>query len=124
MTRPDLDTIATEANAATPGPWRVESDIIRSEYDQHAVTQLNQSAGWIALRGAIVDLPHEEKIRRDAQFIAHARDNIPMLVQYIRELEAELKTEKYVARAGLEWFAGEITATHDELRERILRERP
>jgi hypothetical protein len=45
-------------------------------------------------------------------------------VQRIEQLEAELETEKYVARVGLEWFAGEITATHDELRERILRERP
>lgn len=38
-----------------------------------------------------VDMRHDEQIEADAAFVAHAREDIPDLIQHIRLLEARIK---------------------------------
>lgn len=78
----DLDAIEARANAATEGPW-----------DSYTVPGTGRIAGYVAV--AISDT--EMQIARfeggffDAEFIAHARTDVPALVARVRELEAAVE---------------------------------
>lgn len=81
MTRPDIDAIEKRAAAATEGEWvpawpdgRVD---VRTEHG-------TRIAAWLS--------------EKDAQFVAFAKDDVPALCAYARELEATL--------VSLEWEGG------------------
>jgi hypothetical protein len=71
----ELDAIRARAAAATPGPWRL-SDGGWGEYVQDA----NGHALW-----ALGHTPRAE----DAQFVAHARTDVPALLSELARVELE-----------------------------------
>lgn len=76
MTRPDLDVIRARCEAAAPAPWvRDELEIL--SYGDAASNR----------RGMVIydEGGHGEE---EAEFIAHARTDIPALLAYIDELES------------------------------------
>jgi hypothetical protein len=101
----DLDAIRARANAATPGTWIVydagEEDFpswwvwrkdklpyyggILAPASEHA-----DEPGGIGLV-ATDDVDHTEQEHLDAEFIAHARADVPALITEVRRLKDELK---------------------------------
>lgn len=74
----DLDAIEARASKATEGPWTHEpSKYIRQRY---VTTQSESRTIWHAT--------NEVFEPADAEFIAHARTDVPALVARVRELEA------------------------------------
>lgn len=69
--KPDIKAIEARAAAATPGPWEASKD------------------GWTAWAGNVKIADYLDP--DNAEFIAHARTDIPRLLDYIKELEAENK---------------------------------
>jgi hypothetical protein len=81
----DLDAIKRRTEAATPGPW------------QELATDWNDNgfmvSGYVArLRddGRVDDITGDGLPLADAEFIAHARTDIPALVAEIESLRAKL----------------------------------
>jgi hypothetical protein len=107
MTLERLQEIKTRLRCATDAAWHVDGNNM-------LYNDFNYYFGELA----------QFDSQGDVDLIVHAPQDLTDLIARVESLEQELEIEKYVARAALEWFAGEITATHDELRERILRERP
>jgi hypothetical protein len=75
-----LDEIETRANAATPGPW--------SAYDddpEHGRLFHYGDFGW-TVRGpaGTPEVEDSEQGKADAAFIAHAREDIPLLLRIAR----------------------------------------
>lgn len=71
MTEEDLRQIEERANAATPGPWRV----LKEERDHFIDT--------VCCKTPIVR--EDVTFIEDAEFIAHARTDIPALITALRE---------------------------------------
>jgi len=80
MSEPDLDAIQTRATMATRGPWHVEWD--GTGYPQRV---FNDAAVLVAETCTGPEWPPT-----DAEFIAHARADVPALLARIAELEADL----------------------------------
>ena len=105
LTDEELSAIIARAEKATPGPWEADS---QDSYDNHGrcfaysvfgadgntlVDTLNSDAAEIH------EEPDEHGVRawdeigrRNVQFIAAAREDIPRLVCYIRLLQEQLAT--------------------------------
>ena len=73
MTTPDLDAIRARAEAATEGPWEAEA------LEGNIVTPT---------QGTIVEV--YSWTDADAEFIAHAREDVPALLAEVEQLRAEL----------------------------------
>jgi hypothetical protein len=77
-----LDEIEARAEAASNGPWWFDGrDIFHKPSDSN-------------LDAIVIPLPltwHETQAvaRADAEFVAHARDDIPWLIARVRALEAQ-----------------------------------
>jgi hypothetical protein len=86
----DLDAIEARANAATEPPWYViEKDDangwpLATWYLGFSKTGVHEYLGVGSRSGLTV-----EDAANDADFIAHAREDIPALVARVRELEKE-----------------------------------
>jgi hypothetical protein len=87
MTQPtsqplDLDAIEARAAAATPGPWCTDSwEIYQDSEYQPGISF------WI---GETCRADEENDGRADAEFVAHARTDVPAMAAEIRRLRAEL----------------------------------
>ena len=80
-----LELLQAFADAATPGPWVVETN---SGYiTGHITAEAHDYAGNLSARRDSVTHPHSMTVT-DAQFIALARHAIPALVTYARRLGA------------------------------------
>jgi hypothetical protein len=74
----DLDAITARANAAAPGPW--------ARYETfHADTFVVDPRGFLR-EGIVCGATYE---RDNAEFIAHAREDVPALVAEVRRLREE-----------------------------------
>lgn len=87
MTDLDLDAIDARVNAARPGPWtwcRTTAGSYSSldSGDDEVLSAQGHVDGWIDSDDA------------DAEFIAHAREDIPALIARIRQLEADKEGER------------------------------
>jgi hypothetical protein len=88
VTALDLDAIEARANAATPGPWVIG--------DGH-FDNLNPDDDW-PVRGAdgipLCTSPDDGvrggHLKADAEFIANARGDVPVLVAEVRRLRMAL----------------------------------
>jgi hypothetical protein len=86
VTSLDLDAIEKRAERATPGPWKllngweVASGLMRFSRIADAEFDDVVSTDW--------DSEDLEATRQDAEFIAHAREDVPDLISRIRHLEA------------------------------------
>lgn len=85
MTDKELLEIEARANAATPGPW---VDNITS-VDQHFTLQPTKAVVGLEDCGSPYN-PWQRMVldEADRQFIAHAREDIPRLVNEVRRLRA------------------------------------
>jgi len=93
MTDPDLDAIEQRAKAATPGPWAVWHDLDRQGFktvgDAHSYQEILDS-GETEECNPTAHVYTDE----DAEFIAHARTDVPALLARGRELEAGVRSAR------------------------------
>lgn len=73
----DLDAIRAREAAATPGPWFDDGQEIYTESEHD----------WVA---ETLDIDNPKSTAANAQFIAHAREDIPGLLAEVDRLRAEL----------------------------------
>lgn len=91
-----LAAIQARCAAATPGPWNIHQrpdeltpDYIWSQH-KHAWNEEDEEYNVIAFpRSCEYGYGCDEHIQKDAEFIAHARSDIPWLLARVRELDAE-----------------------------------
>jgi hypothetical protein len=95
-----LAEIEARANAATEGPWSVDHDSEEVYADTCVATG---DYGWIAV-GPSGQSPHYDEDtaegRADAEFIAHAREDVPALVAALRAVLAEVTRFRAAADAN------------------------
>lgn len=87
----DLDAIEGRANAATPGPWFTQP-----------MTGEDAPAGLTAITDGVLGVVGSTLAPAEAEFIAHARTDIPALLRRAHELEAaqaDIWDQGYDARA-------------------------
>lgn len=107
-----LDAIEARANAATDGPWEVD----RYWWKPRSPAIPDQWMLGILGEGDEICAVHEsdDGSREDAEFIAHARTDVPALVTALRA-----EREATEALGGMfEWQAEVIIDTRDALRTR------
>lgn len=109
MTDIDLDAIKARAEAATPGPW-----VREWAFSTHFVVP--EAAERVA-DGNVARLKAHQ--RADAEFIAHAREDVPALLAEVERLRRELaaeQTRRGRARAAFDEFA---RTSAEELRQAL-----
>ena len=86
-----IDEIRARCEAATPGKWEADYNTPFST----DVTGIMADEGYVILADGGFDdeYPREE----DAEFIAHAREDIPYLIELLAEQDAEIKRLKIAA---------------------------
>ncbi|WP_104087061.1 hypothetical protein [Arthrobacter sp. GMC3] len=77
-----LDEMAARTDAATPGPWRALGTGSAGG-DHWYICDDREAIASISCQDGI----NEEQRQPDAEFIAHARDDVPKLVKAIRLIE-------------------------------------
>ena len=95
MTRPDLETIEARLKAATAGPWEA--------YTASCCPDMGGVAGPThSVMTACVGKFGHPASTEDAEFIAHAREDVPALLAYVKELEARIKQVErtYLGKPG------------------------
>lgn len=80
ITNAQLDELQARANAATPGPWAAYSDDVRLPFPKRG--------GLGRMRSTNLSVPEDEA---NADFVAHARTDIPDLIAAVRERDAEIE---------------------------------
>lgn len=98
----DLDEIRARAAAATPGPWQARREFVVSG-DLEGIPDCVVSTGE--------DGPQE---LADAEFIAHAREDVPALYAEIERLRAALVTAMEGAERDYRQCIVSARATRDE----------
>jgi hypothetical protein len=91
LTAEDLAAIRGRAEAATPGPWRSHEDdawCVRSDAEGLP------DSGWIAEMGPA----RKGNEENDGQFIAHARTDIPRLLDALARAEGEVEYGRMLVR--------------------------
>lgn len=144
MTRLDLEAIRARCIAATKGPWNVVSltcpngntvvDSITGAGEPQWSDYGDGEGEWFTDRLTLVetDAGHYGPTMPDAQFIAHARADIPALLAYIEEVEQEnVKLREEFLRLRVETgrhrkaaaLSEERALTAEERLEQMTRER-
>ena len=81
MSEKELAEIEARAEAATSGPWYSE--------DQGKVSQKGTPYHFVGVVAIVTD-PATPSAKRDQNFIAHARQDVPALCEEVRRLNGEL----------------------------------
>jgi hypothetical protein len=103
----DLDAIEARANAASPEPWEPGSAEPGHISERQRLVWPRYGTGAPLCR---LERPgRREQDDADAEFIAHARTDVPALVERVRELEARMQ------RAAAHLHVGAIGAALREL---------
>lgn len=76
-----LNKIEERANAATSGPWQVRGDGYWSVIGQSTFSVISASCD---LEGDHELITREKNSLENAKFIAHARTDIPKLIEYLK----------------------------------------
>ena len=84
MTEQELQAIEERASKATPGAWIANE----SHYDIAVFAPHPSESGNTLI--AEIDGGISEDSKRDADFIAHARTDVPALIAEVRSLRAKL----------------------------------
>jgi hypothetical protein len=103
LTPQQLDEIEQRANAATPGPWTTDG----WEIYQGGGSSAPDLMAWA---GETCRADDYDGSRNDADFIAHARTDVPALLAEIRRLRAEVADFKEAQR--LDWVHGQDRNPH------------
>ena len=86
MTKEELKEIEEQGDRATPGPWVVFTDeVIIRAIGKRGV--FNMKNGFLPSHPLFAPV---EATREDEIFVASARDYVPALIAYIKELESRL----------------------------------
>ncbi|GAA1406191.1 hypothetical protein GCM10009639_53730 [Kitasatospora putterlickiae] len=104
----DLDAVRRRADAATPGPWHIEEDrhdLVRRVTDTSGTLDIN--LGYLGNRTLA-----------DAEFIAHARTDLPALMARQDYLRAAIN-ETALGRAGAEDAADSLRARLHLIQQRV-----
>jgi hypothetical protein len=107
-----LAEIEARAGKATEGPWLVGSAFGEDGLLPHEVV--------ISPKQPTVDLPATPQGRRDAQFIAHAREDIPDLLAELEWKHSQLMTVGQIAKLNkrsAESWAREVERVTRDLAE-------
>lgn len=87
--KPDLPAIRARCDAATPGPRQVDGSVYDEDCNEHlapyGLEGPNERLIWSSGGG---EYAHPDMAT--AQFIAHARTDIPALLAYVEELEGRV----------------------------------
>jgi hypothetical protein len=103
LNRPDIEAIGNRANAATRGPWEATethghdfvwldvtcNENLRPQDDEIACGEPQPHPSIVHKSCIAQTEERKQEILKDLDFIAHARTDIPALIAYIRELEAD-----------------------------------
>jgi hypothetical protein len=96
MTNDDLREIEARANAATPGPWLVERQYSGDNWMIGCLV-VGTDSGDGKNYDVTITTDHlhaseygDATARIDAEFVAHARTNVPALIAEVRRLREEL----------------------------------
>jgi len=86
--RPDIDAILARCEAATPGPWRADGhhgckQVRGRKTGAHRQAQYQTEVCWTP------GLSDEHEDYANAEFIAHARTDVPALCDEVAALRAE-----------------------------------
>ena len=84
MNEKQIAEIEARANVATPGPWEVDLDPRISGADQVVQSETELTICFMAVDESL------ESDSADTFFIAHAREDIPALINEVRRLRAVL----------------------------------
>lgn len=99
----DLDAIEARAEAATAGPWH-------GEHDEFGCVHVGDY-GWVASgpqgQSPDYDGGTGDQGKADAEFIAHAREDVPALVAEVRRLR-RWKDEALPVMEGLQELGGAL----------------
>ncbi|MBX6723652.1 MAG: hypothetical protein IRY92_10550 [Dactylosporangium sp.] len=88
MTPEELAAIRARAEAATPGPWTVDEGLVWDDGTGECECQwYREIRGWTD-HGVPCDAGYLVLSREDATFIAHAREDIPRLLDEVEALRA------------------------------------
>lgn len=82
-----IEEIEQRTNAATPGPWKWQCEWKEDGYHSGAMGELKPNILWYGMDGEENIYCHE---KINAEFIAHARTDIPYLISRVRALEKAL----------------------------------
>ena len=94
MTAAELDAIEQRAHAATEGPWEAGT----GDGDPRPHVWTSRSTGCVAHITYVVPNDYGDVRPDDAEFIAHARDDVPALLAEVRRLRAMEQRVSKVAR--------------------------
>jgi hypothetical protein len=89
---PRIEEIRSRADAATPGHWGTSYDG-KGTYNIEAQPRLIPGVGNVD-NGTVATLQGEHgdgQTYRNARFAAHAREDVPFLLDRVAELEAQVK---------------------------------
>jgi hypothetical protein len=89
---PRIEEIRARADAATPGHWGTDYDGAGTYY-VHARLRTEMRAGMVS-DGVVATIQGEhgdDQTYRNARFAAHAREDVPFLLDRVAELEAQVK---------------------------------
>lgn len=78
-----LKEIKERCEAATEGPWNPIDEQRDIEVFHHVVKRMRNDNGWTYVAG--------ETGLKDTLFISHARTDVPMLLEMVERLKAEIK---------------------------------
>ena len=87
MTPEQLAEIRARSEAATPGPWECIESFPPGEY---ALAARPPDEAFPLTLAVVGNDDAWEDAEANTQFVAHARTDIPALLDYIEELEAKL----------------------------------
>ena len=88
MTPEELQEIEERCNRATPGPWTNERPTKDQETGFYKGVAI---CGFGGKTGVFANPPGGQSPFNDAVFVAHAREDIPKLIAYIKELQYEIE---------------------------------
>lgn len=93
LTPEELQAIAARCSGATPGPWTVEEDSrpsIMAPVGTGGYMDGGHLATFMAMAKYDAAWGDKSSNSADANFIAHARTDVPKLLAFIQSLQAEL----------------------------------
>ncbi|WP_399554217.1 hypothetical protein OG582_40545 (plasmid) [Streptomyces anulatus] len=99
-----IEEIRTRTDAASPGHWGTHYDG-KGTYTVEARPRLDPRAGSVD-EGAVATLTGEhgdQQAYQDARFIAHAREDVPYLLDRVAELEVRLREHAHELGEGAAW---------------------
>lgn len=102
MSPEDLAAIEARVKQATPGPWSrgdIDQDPLRPNWRGDLIDGDFETGRWPVCASAHSDEAIKAWDAGNAQFIAHARQDVPALVAEVRRLRAEAELEDAIKAA-------------------------